>query len=103
MGFLMLVFVIAFLIYAFTGGGMGTDRYFGPPKKLPLERYEEVEVNVLYRYGNQGFYLGKVIGTTACRELAYDYAAKQNYPEGVTWSYLCCTEEGRSVCDRKLK
>lgn len=97
------IVLVAFLIYFFTDGGFGTARYFGPPENIPLERYEEVTVNVLYRQGDQGFYLGKVVGATACRELAYKHAETQNLTEGTTWSYVCCTEEGQSMCDRRLK
>ena len=103
MGFLMLIFVVAMYLHYFTGGGIGLNHLFGAPEKLPPERYDSVEINVLYRQGDQGFYLGKVIGVTACRDMAFDYAGKQNFPEGVTWSYVCCTEEGNGVCDRRLK
>ncbi|HCM84349.1 MAG TPA: hypothetical protein PKW15_03620 [Alphaproteobacteria bacterium] len=103
MGFLMCIFMAFFLVYHFTGGAFNTDEVFGPPDQLPLARYEEVEVNVLYRYGDDRHYLGKVIGVTACRDLAYAQAERQNFPEGTTWSYACCTEEGISECDRILK
>lgn len=93
----------AFLIYLYTGGAFNTNEVFGPPKELPLPRYEEVEVNVLYASEGQAYYLGKAIGVTACRELAYSHAEKQDFPPGKTWSYTCCTEEGRSMCDRRLQ
>lgn len=101
MGFLMFIFMAAFLIYHFTGGALGTADIFGPPKVLPPQRYDDVVVNVWYIQNKDIYFLGRTQGIIACKDAAYNYA--EEHAGGQEWSYVCCTEEGDSHCDRSVK
>jgi hypothetical protein len=46
----ILVVLALAAVYWFSGGGFGTDKIFGPPENLPLSRYDDVDVHVLFSF-----------------------------------------------------
>ena len=104
MKLLILVGVILVLVYNCSGGGYGTDKIFGPPDRLPLSRYDEVDVHVYFYYPNdKEEYLGSVTGTSACERSAYRFARGKGLERDDAWTYICCTIEGGSDCYRKIR
>ena len=50
MKMLFLLAGLAYGIYLFTGGSLGTDSIFGPPETLPLSQYDDIDVSVYFYY-----------------------------------------------------
>lgn len=105
MGKIILIIISVFILYKCTGGGLGTAKVFGPPDELPLSRYEDVYVNVWFRFpgGDKDYNLGRTKGAASCGSIAYDYAASKGLGNNSGWSYVCCTEEDGSECYRKIR
>ena len=63
---------------------------------LKLDRYEEVEVNVIFYFENraQDYFLGTVMGASRCGSVARSYAYEKNV-ENTDWSYICITTDGQ--------
>ncbi len=73
MRMLFLLAGLAYGVYLFTGGSLGTDSIFGPPETLPLSRYGDIDVSVYFYYPDEAErYLGDVRGASACGDVAYD-------------------------------
>lgn len=104
MGYLILIAVVVFGLYTCTGGDFGTDRIFGPPDTLPLERYEDLDVGVWFYFNDsdRSEFLGDVRGASACGSAAYSHADRLNLASD-DWSYVCCTHEAGSDCYRKIR
>ena len=104
MGKLIVIALVIFAVYKCTGGGAGTDRIFGPPDTLPLDRYEDVDADVLFYRDDtdQSENLGTVRGASACGDVAANRASELNL-DGDAWSYVCCTHEDGSDCYRKIR
>ena len=61
MRMLFLIAGLAYGVYLFTGGSLGTDSIFGPPETLPLSRYDDIDVSVYFYYPDETErYLGDV-------------------------------------------
>lgn len=104
MGKLIFLALVVLLIYKCSGGGFGTDKVFGPPDTLPLNRYEEMNVGVWFYFdeSDREEFLGTVRGASACGETASSYARRNNV-DSDAWSYVCCTHEAGSDCYRKIR
>lgn len=104
MGNVLLLVAAAFLLYKCTGGDFGTDKFFGPPDTLPIERYEDMDVGVWFYYpdGDRADYLGQTRGAASCGDMAADHADFLQISHSA-WSYVCCTHEGGSDCYRKIR
>ena len=101
---LLLLAGLAYGVYIFTGGSLGTDSIFGPPETLPLSRYDDIDVSVYFYYPDETErYLGDVRGASACGDAAYSYASKNGLRNNSSWSYICCTHEDGSDCYRKIR
>lgn len=106
--FILVILAAAYGIYQYTGGKLGTDKIFGPPEMLPLDRYEDFDVRVQFYYpadrnGETRYqYLGSTHGAKSCGNIARSYAAQHDllYSD---WSYVCCTHEAESDCYRKIR
>jgi|TARA_B110000238_G_C15931944_1_gene355103 hypothetical protein len=104
MRMLFLIAGLAYGVYLFTGGSLGTDSIFGPPETLPLSRYDDIDVSVYFYYPDETErYLGDVRGASACGDVAYDYASGNGLRNNPRWSYICCTHEDGSDCYRKIR
>ena len=104
MKLIILGFVGLVLVYWFTGGGLGTDKIFGPPDTLPFERYDDIDVNVYFYFeDDREVYLGQTHGASSCGRLAYSYASQQDLSRNDDWTYICCTMENGSSCYRKIR
>lgn len=103
MGNLILIAIIIFGVYQCTGGRFGTDKIFGPPDELPLDRYEDMDVSVWFYYPN-GIeeYLGDTTGASSCGSIAWDWARQKEVTDS-EWGYVCCTHEADSQCYRKIR
>lgn len=104
MGRLILLIIVIFAVYKCTGGGVGTDRIFGPPDTLPLDRYEDMEVDVVFYRDDtdESENLGTVQGASACGSVAANRARALSL-DNDTWGYVCCTHEAGSDCYRKIR
>ncbi len=100
--------IVSYGLYECSGGKLGTDKVFGPPDVLPLDRYEDLDVRVQFYYppdsnGESRYqYLGTTHGAKSCGNIARSFAAEHNMLSS-GWGYVCCTHEGGSDCYRKIR